>query len=79
MLQEYIENQYILDERLQKEFEAYLEEVEKNAKRFQTMVQDAFTLDLHEALLQSAELAREAGVKEEELLTSIEEIDDYFS
>ena len=79
LLQEYIENQYILDERLQKEFEAYLEEVEKNAKRFQTMVQDAFMLDLHEALLQSAELAREAGVKEEELLTSIEEIDDYFS
>ena len=79
LLQEYIENQYILDERLQKEFEAYLEEVEKNAKRFQTMVQDAFMLYLHEALLQSAELAREAGVKEEELLTSIEEIDDYFS
>ena len=79
LLQEYIENQYILDERLKTEFEVYLEEVRKNAERFQTLVEDAFSCDLHEALIQSAELARAAGAKEEELLTSIEEIDDYFS
>ena len=79
LLQGYIENQYRLDEQLQKEFEVYLEEVRKNAERFQSLVQNAFSCDLHEALVQSAELARAAGVKEEELLTTIEDVDDYFS
>ena len=79
LLQGYIENQYRLDEQLQKEFEVYLEEVKKNAERFQSLVQNAFSCDLHEALVQSAELARAAGVKEEELLTTIEDVDDYFS
>ena len=79
LLKEYIENQYILDERLQLEYEAYLEEVRKNAERFQDLVQNAFSCDLHEALIQSAELAKAAGVREEELLTSVKEIDDYFS
>ena len=79
LLQGYIENQYRLDEQLQKEFEVYLEEVKKNAERFQSLVQNAFSCDLHEALVQSAELARAAGLKEEELLTTIEDVDDYFS
>ena len=79
ILQAYIENQYILDDQLQKEYEAYLEEVKKHAERFGSLVENAFSLDLHEALIESAELARAAGVKEEELLTSIEDIDDYFS
>ena len=79
LLQGYIENQYRLDEQLQKEFEVYLEEVRKNAERFQTLIQNAFSCNLHEALVQSAELARAAGVKEEELLTTIEDVDDYFS
>lgn len=79
ILQAYIENQYVLDEQLQKEYEAYLEEVEKHAERFGSLVENAFSLDLYEALIESAEMARAAGVKEEELLTSIEDIDDYFS
>ena len=79
ILQAYIDNQYILDDQLQKEYAAYLEDVEKHAERFGSLVENAFSLDLHEALLESAELARAAGVKEEELLTSIEDIDDYFS
>ena len=78
ILQAYIDNQYILDDQLQKEYAAYLEDVEKHAERFGSLVENAFSLDLHEALLESAELARAAGVKEEELLTSIEDIDDYF-
>ena len=78
ILQAYIDNQYILNDKLQKEYEAYLEEVKKHAERFGSLVENAFSLDLHEALLESAELARAAGVKEEELLTSIEDIDDYF-
>ena len=46
--------------------------------QFQKLVDHAFSADLHETLIQSAELARAAGVKEEELLTSIDDVDDFF-
>lgn len=78
ILQRYIENQYILDEELQKRYEAYLEEVRECAARFQNLVDSAFTIDLHAALVQSVELAKAAGVPEEELLTSMDDIDDFF-
>lgn len=78
LLEKYIQNQHVLDEQLKAEYEAYLEEVSEQADRFQKLVEDAFSPNLHESLLQSAALAREAGVKEEEILTSIEDIDDFF-
>ena len=78
MLERYIQNQYALDEELQQEYEAYLEEVNIHAAKFQHLIDEAFSSNLHTALLQSAELARAAGVKEEELLTSTEDIDAFF-
>ena len=38
------------------------------------LVDVAFSADFHDALVQSAALARTAGVEENELLTSIEEL-----
>ena len=79
ILASYIENQYILDEKLQKEYEAYLAEVIENTDRFRALIDDAFSADIHESLKQSVALGKAAGVKEEELLTSLEDIDDFFS
>lgn len=79
ILAAYIENQYILDEKLQKEYEAYLAEVKENTDRFRALIDDAFSADVHECLKQSVALGKAAGVKEEELLTSLEDIDDFFS
>lgn len=78
LLDSYIQNQHILDDRLQREYEQFLIEVQENADSFQGLIDAAFSPKLHEALLQSAELARTAGVKEEELLSSIDEIDSFF-
>ncbi len=78
ILQEYIDKQYALDEQLHQEFEAYLAEVKEKAKRFQTLVDDAFSPDLRESLLQSVALAKASGVKDEEILRTVEEIDDFF-
>lgn len=79
ILAAYIENQYILDEKLHKEYEAYLAEVKENTDRFRALIDDAFSADIHESLKQSVALGKAAGVKEEELLTSLEDIDDFFS
>ena len=78
LLTRYIENQYALDEQLRADYEAYLAEVNEHAERFRKLIDGAFTTDLHEALVQSAALAREAGVKKEELLMTVEDVDAFF-
>ena len=78
ILTRYIENQYALDEQLKADYEAYLAEVNEHAERFWKLIDGAFTTDLHEALVQSAALARETGVREEELLMTVEDVDAFF-
>ena len=78
ILEKYIKNQYVLDEQLQTEYEAYLEEVKGQADAFQKLIDNAFSPNISAALHNSAALARAAGVREEKILTSIEEIDAFF-
>ena len=78
LLARYIANQHLLDEQLAKDYEEYLAQVQVQAEHFQELIDGAFSTNLHEALLQSAALAREAGVPEEELLTSVDDIDAFF-
>lgn len=78
LLESYIENQYKLDAKLQAEYDKYLAELNEYSEKFRGLIDAAFTSNLHDSLMQSAELARAAGVKEEELLTSIEDVDDFF-
>lgn len=78
ILSAYIENQYALDDQLQKQYEAFCADVQEQADRFRKLVDDAFSPNIHNALMQSAALARATGVKEEELLTSIEDVDTFF-
>lgn len=78
LLELYIKNQCILDEKLQTEYEEYLKEVNMYSERFRGLIDEAFTPGIRDSLMQSAELAKASGVKEEELLTSIEDVDDFF-
>lgn len=78
VLEKYIQNQYVLDEQLRRDYELYLEEVRTQAEVFRSLVENAFSSNVREALLDSAELARAAGVNEEEILTSPEDVDSFF-
>ena len=78
ILEEYIRNQYVLDDQLCARYDAFLAELQENADRFNHLIDIAFSGNLHESLLQSADLARAAGVKEEEILTSVDDIDAFF-
>ena len=78
MLDEYLQYQYELDEQLKNRYTAYMEEVNRQRERFESLIDDAFNPNLRDSLMQSAALAREAGVKEEEILRTMGDIDDFF-
>lgn len=78
ILTEYINNQHVLDEQLKQKYEAYLADVQTQAEAFQQLVDEAFSAGVNEALLRSTALARAAGVAEEELLTTVEDVDTFF-
>ena len=78
LLESYLENQRVLDEKLQAEYEEYLAELNEYSERFRGLIDAAFTPGIHDSLIQSVDLARASGVKEEDLLTSIEDVDDFF-
>ena len=78
ILKKYLENQRVLDEQLQHEYEAFLNEVQKEAENFHQLVEDAFSPNFQETLLRSAALAHAAGVKKRKILTSVSEVDDFF-
>lgn len=78
LLQAYIENQYRLDEELEEQWKQYIYELKMYSENFHGLIDAAFTANIHDALVNSAALARAAGVKEEEILLSMEDIDDFF-
>ncbi len=78
ILTAYIENQYILDEQLRQRYDTFQAELSEQAEKFNQLINQAFSSNIRESLMQSAELARAVGVREEEILTSIEDIDAFF-
>ena len=78
ILTEYLQNQRVLDERLQKEYDAFLADLQEQADDFRALIDDAFSPDIQAALHNSAELARAAGVKEDEILKTTEDVDAFF-
>ena len=78
LLEEYIEKQSILDEELQAKLDAFNAELAEEADMFNILVDRAFDSDFKEALMGSVILAKAAGVEEDEILSSVDEIDEFF-
>lgn len=74
----YLENQRRLDAELQAKFEAYKAELNEESQQFMALVDNAFDPQFRASLRASVELARAAGVREEEILKTIEDVDDFF-
>ena len=66
-----------MDDKLKADYEDYIEDLNKYSEKFRGLIDKAFTPGIHDSLIESANLAKAAGVKEG-LLTSIEEVDDFF-
>jgi len=78
LLTEYLEHQDIVDAELEEKYQLYLKEIEDRANEFNRLLDAAFSDDFSTKLKGSVALAREVGVKEDEILTSIDMVDDFF-
>lgn len=78
ILNEYIEAQHRLDEKLEKKYEEFLKELEVQSQQFYAIIDNAFTDDFRTNFLHSVILAQSVGVDSSEVLSTIKDVDDYF-
>lgn len=78
IVNQFIESQYQLDVELEQKYAAYLEDLEKESQKFCSLIDNAFAPNFRDAFLHSMLLAKAVGVKEEEILSSTEDIDSFF-
>ena len=79
VLNEYIGAQKVLDTELREKYETYMDELTRQADSFLSLIDNAFAPDFRERFLNSVLLAQAAGVASDEILTDIDDIDDFFS
>lgn len=78
IVSQYIESQYQLDAELEQKYATYLEDLQKESEKFCVLIDNAFAPNFRDAFLHSILLAKAAGVKEEEILSTTEDIDSFF-
>lgn len=78
IVNQFVESQYQLDAELKQKYATYLEDLQKEAQQFYTLIDNAFSPNFRDAFLHSILLAKAVGLKEDDILTSTEEIDSFF-
>lgn len=78
LVTEYLDNQKNLDVELAIKYDAFVEELNEQAAQFAEFIDMAFAPNFGEVLVNSVMLARAAGVAEDEILKTTQDIDDYF-
>lgn len=68
-----------LDADLKQELNEYVQALQEEYDRFNSLIENAFQPDFRNQLMASAEFAKAAGVDDSELLTNEKDVDDYFS
>lgn len=73
-----LKSQRQLDEDLSEEFDAFKNRLEAEEAQFNELIANAFATDFRDSLRSSATLASAAGVKEEDVLRTANDIDRFF-
>ena len=74
----YIENQHKLDDELEQKFVAFTAELQEHSDSFRSLIENAFAPNFRDAFLKSIAFAQAAGVSDAEILSTVEDIDDFF-
>ena len=79
MLELFLLHQQEVDEELRIKHEEYNHALHKREDEFRTLIDQAFAPDIMHRLKATMDIAREAGVQEDEVLTDIGDIDEFFA
>ena len=78
IVNEFIQSQHELDAALERKYAAFIADLEEESAKFYTLIDNAFVPDFRESFLHSIALAKAAGVDEREVLTSLDDVDEFF-
>lgn len=78
LINEFLQSQHRMDETLAKKYDKFLAELNAQSAQFYALIEQAFAPNFREAFLQSILLAKAAGVHQEEILSSQEDVDQFF-
>lgn len=78
LVYEFLQSQHRMDETLAKKYDQFLAELIAQSAQFYGLIDHAFAPDFREAFLQSILLAKAAGVQQDEILSSQEDVDQFF-
>ncbi|MDC7278090.1 hypothetical protein NXH64_01110 [Butyrivibrio fibrisolvens] len=79
ILQLYLEHQCQLDNELEQKLSDYNKALKQKQEEFNRLIEDAYSPDIMNRLKSSVSVARNVGVDEEEILDSVDKVDDFFS
>lgn len=79
ILDEYIANQYMLDDELQNKYDDFLEELQCEKNKYDELIKNAFDPGFRDLLHDSVQLALAVGVSKDEVLDTVEKVDEYFN
>lgn len=78
LVNEFLQSQHQMDETLAEKYDQFLAELNAQSAQFYALIDHAFAPDFRESFLQSILLAKSAGVQQEEILSSQEDVDRFF-
>ena len=78
LVNEFLQSQHQMDETLAEKYDQFLAELNAQSAQFYALIDHAFAPDFRESFLQSILLAKSAGVQQEEILSSQEDVDQFF-
>lgn len=78
LIEEYLKSIYELDNKLQEQYQSFIDELNKDLLLYMSILNRAFAPDIRIAFKGSIDLAKQAGVPQDEILDTQEKIESYF-
>lgn len=78
LVNEFVRAQHNMDKELEEKYTKFISALEEQSKQFYVLIDNAFVPDFRETFLHSIKLAQAVGVKEEEVLKTVEDTDSFF-